>query len=184
MKINTRSLHYRLYDYTYSSWGGASPIATNLCQYVRRLILSPFIILPVSAISFLALIFLAVRAFLTYPLGYSTNWKTLELRGRSPGMFQVAGLQVYSGYFVIPIALVIGNFLAYGQLFIHGVKPGVGSTLSIMLIITEVSVLIFGLIAGMIIFFSSDTYDLFSEWIDAKTEGVCPLIEFDEDDDQ
>lgn len=184
MKINTSALHYRLYGLTYAAWGNDPPSRSNLCQYMRRLALSPLILLfPALFISLIGII-LVVRAILTYPFGYTTDWKSFALRERSLGLFQVGGFQFYSGYIIIPAALIALNHFIFthfpgsGEIHLTGYQRFALTTF-----IFEAVALVMAITFGIVLFFSSDTYDLFSEWFDAKTQGVCPLIEFEGDED-
>lgn len=184
MKIDTHSFHYCLYGLTYSVWGNDPPSRSNLCQYMRRLAFSPLImLLPALFVSLIGII-LVVRAILTYPFGYTTDWKSFALRERSLGLFQVRGFQFYSGYIIIPAALIALNHFIFthfpgsGEIHLTGYQK-----FALTAFIFEVVALIMAAIFGIALFLSSDTYDLILEWLDAKTEGVCPLIEFEGDED-
>lgn len=184
MKVNTKAIHYWLYDLTYSLWGGDAPEKTNLCQYVRRLAFAPLILVPLLFVMFLGTLVILVRAIAAYSLGYSTNWKTGNLQERSPGLFQIHGHQMYSGYLVLPIVLAGMNALFFKHLPpLHGTPViTVDQVSSVIFFTLEGVALVFGTIFGTFLFFSSDTWDLMTEWFDAKTEGVCPLVEFEGDD--
>lgn len=181
MKLSIDSFHYKWYRLTYTVLGEDPPRHTNLCQYARRLFFSPLLFLCVGTLWAFAGVVIGIRALLCYPFGYSTNWKSGTLAERKPALFHLAGSPIYLGHFILPIATFALNYFIYREFrnLAHQDHPSGWAVLAIVIGIFEAAVALVGTIFVVVMFFSSDTWDLFQEWFNAKTQGVCPLIEFD-----
>lgn len=69
MKISTNSWHYKLYKLTYTAYDFDVPSNTNLCQYMRRIMLLAPITLFYYVASFMALLVVLV------PLLFILGWR-------------------------------------------------------------------------------------------------------------
>ena len=183
MKIKIDTPHYKLYSLSYTLWNRMPPEQTNLCQYVRRLAFMPLSLFIVAFLFTLAHIMIGLRAIVAYPFGYTTDWKSGLLNKRSSGLFQVGSFQFYLGYVLFPIALFALNRFVYTHFPESNAKKlTVSQAIAIMVFVFECVAGIAGVIIGSVVLFTSDTYDLITEYFDAKTEGVCPLVEFEDND--
>lgn len=183
MKIKTDTLHYKLYSSSYSIWNGDPPEQTNLCQYVRRLAFAPLNLLLAAFLLTFSYLLVALRSVVVYPFGYSTHWKSMTLNLREPARLRIRGFSFYPGYVLFPIAFIAINCFIYTNFPAWSAKNiSMKQSVAIIAMSLEIVAGVAGLIAVAIIFFTSDTYDLITEYLDAKTDGVCPLVEFEEED--
>lgn len=183
MKIKTDTLHYKLYSLSYTIWNSEPPEQTNLCQYARRLAFAPLNLLLAAFLFSFSYLVVALRAIVSYPFGYSTHWRSMTLNLREPASLRIKGFSIYPGYVIFPIAFIAINYFIYVNFPAwSATNISVKQSVAIVAMSLEIVAGIVGLLAAGIIFFTSDTYDLITEYFDAKTDGVCPLVEFEEKD--
>lgn len=169
MNINKNSWHYAIYRATYIVWNMSPPESTNLCQYVNR----TFLLLPFLFVGALfmwlsfGMVSLAVLLFGRYPTSYmfagDRIWTFEPYKG-----LQVGKLSIYPWMVILPIAIVYGNIMSLTHLYWgshHFMNAGSWSFL-----LGEAMAIVMALFV-----FSSS---LGGEWVKAKKQKVCPLINF------
>lgn len=183
MKIKTDTLHYKLYSLSYTIWNSDPPEQTNLCQYARRLAFMPLNLLIAVVLLIFSYMLVAVRSIAAYPFGYSTHWTSMTLNHREPARLRIKGFSIYPGYVLFPIAFIAINCFIYINFPAwSATNIGIKQSVALVAMSLEIVAVLVGLLAVAIIFFTSDTYDLITEYFDAKTDGVCPLVEFEGED--
>lgn len=184
MKINTRSWHYRLWEFTYSLGSRREPAQTSLCAYVQRII---WLTVPIALLWLVALgaagLFVAVGVIwmLFTGQGYTTprqiHWAfTSDEKGsldrlffRTEG-FLIGRFRLYPYRLILPLLATVGLVWA---LETHPVQTGaVIGTILFLAICAGI-----GWLIGKAR--NTDTYRLFSCYLRDKKEQVCPMIEFE-----
>lgn len=176
MKVNTASWHYWLYKSTYSL-GDHAPHSTNLCQYVRRLVLVapliwlvvvPFMIaitIPAVLLVVLFGLFLGLR-----PTGLGPD-DVLNPYHRYVGykLPKVAGIRIAPWL----VTLVVGS--VYGLYRLRYVMAGHPA------VTTTVVVSIAAFISVIVLNFklrNTETTRLDGAYFAAKKAKICPMVRF------
>jgi len=175
MKINKKSWHYKLYNWSYSvlDEGRYMPETTNLCQYMRQLTIGVFFS-TIYALLIKGLVFgcVTVCALL---FGYTTS-KPFGYHSSPPKFAKYNGLHIF-GQELYPIHAIGFTVLGLCQWWLvshSGWKLPVGIESALFIVV----------IAAYVFAHSnkiSDSGALFSEWVRAKKQGICPLIEFEDE---
>lgn len=181
MVINTKSWHYRAYDFSYAMSSRFAPSQTNLCQYVRRIMfMAPLVGLAfgifftfVGLLSLCYLVFGPIFGWL--PRNWLKPWNVIERDamfkyqglklGRSYNAFQVYPWHVILLAILFSIHWEVGHHFGYGPLRIEGMI--VGGIVSFI-----------ALCIGLAVYFESDTGKLINAWLKARKQNVCPIVEF------
>lgn len=188
MEINKNSWHYRAWAWSHRQGiGEYVPEQTNLCSYVRRLVIGvPLIALGIVVLILLASLLIVIPTNLAIlPFGYYARHPVIEdLSGRHrPSIASYQGLKIGSfrllpWHVIVPVLLVLLGRWNYG-IISHRAFHGFGGVLFIM----ELIVLFMGLLVGGITLYQeTGTGSLIREYVDAKAKGVCPLITFKDDE--
>ena len=172
MIVNTNSLHYKLYKVLHAHTYGRVPEKTNLCAYVRYLVLMPlfllFICLPIW------ICYQVIKAVCFVPLTV-----ILAFFGRRPTRYR-CDLDSFTGYTGLKIGPLELHPWSVALPLVVIASPGLmylssGTTASI--ITASVLVGIAALI-GIFLFFSTETGKLAGAYLAAKKQRVCPVVEF------
>ena len=184
MIINRKAWHHQVYNFTY--WYDLPPRQTNLCQYVRRVVLMGPIM---GATAILLISMLAVGVSFMYlfgpifgwrPKSWIKPWTILD----TDGMVKYPGVKLGSSYnafqlypwHIILAALIVGvHWLLYH--FVGGhVLLTEGKVLGFF-------ILLVALIVGFFFYYgTSDTGKIISQYLAAKKQRVCPVVEFKGED--
>lgn len=186
MNINKNSWHYWLYSHTYKE--GKIPVSTNLCQYVRRIVVSIPCIMFLAAVDFMEFGSEKIWSLLIAPL-YTLNGETerYEIVIRPSHIIVILAMG-YLFYHYTMIALVItgmGIGAVIGEIIdsrwpIVGV-PVVGYLYwNYTIIMVTISALAIVVIIALIAIPDSEAWHIFKEYVKARKRKVCPLIEFRE----
>lgn len=172
MIVNANSLHYKVYKTLKARTGCEVPEKTDLCAYVRYLVLMPlfllFIFLPIwicyqviKAVCFAPLTVI-LAFFGRRPTRYRCE---LESFTGYPGL-KIGSLELHPWSIVLPLVVIASPWFAYRLS---------GTTASII----TASVLV-GIAAaiGTVLFFSTETGKLAGAYLAAKKQRVCPIVEF------
>lgn len=182
MIINKKSWHYQVYAFSY--WG-STPLRTNLCQYMRRLIFVAPVMGIISAFMFVCFVVVITLGLVVMPIfGWlPTNWLVPWEILDGDGRYKYQGLKLGKSYrafqvypwHVILLALVGALewwcYRCYGthSLVLQGMTVGA---------IAAVLAVVFGLIT----YLSSDTGEVVNQYISAKKQRVCPIVEFESEE--
>jgi hypothetical protein len=107
MNIRKNSLHYKVYAWTYSTYSYSPPKETNLCQYFRRLALSPLFVLCTPWF-WLGLIWCVLVFFWTWQ-GLDHGWRYIAVN-TGLGLLMGAGIMLCA-FFCFAIAPELYNRL-------------------------------------------------------------------------
>lgn len=184
MVVNKNSWHYKVYDFSYAlSLKNQPRDRTNLCQYMRRLLFVAPIIGFLCAFMFC---FAAVMVLCFYLFGPIFGWvpkqwlkpwivfddkavyKYEGLRiGRSYNAFQLYPWHVILAVLVVGLEWVVYHVWGFHPLAVQGEIVGAVA-------------LFVGLIFAVVEFSYSDTgtVGLVKEYVSAKKQKVCPVVEF------
>ena len=177
MIINTNSWHYKVYSFTY--FLSSPPKQTNLCQYVRRFLYLPFWAVLMLILA-LCLALIVACAFLLGPVfGYvPRSWNPFKFFD-SDAMVQYQGLRLgksYNAFQLYPwhAVLILGVMALHCAIYHYA-----GSAPLIM----EAKVVggVVGVIAailGFLVYCSSDAGQVVEEYLSAKKQKICPVVEF------
>lgn len=164
MNINKNSWHYKVFANTFSLFEDTIPRQSNLCQYFRRLMFAPFIYL--LAMVAIVIVFAIVGPLSTligyYPVIHNAYGG--DVFEKYPGL-KVKGVEVYP-WMVILLGLFLWLNVAS---FIYA---------------WHVTFIIEGSIVGCIVAlffgvaFIPGLWHLTSEWLAARKQKICPLINF------
>lgn len=189
MRISKDSWHYRVWKFTYFLTrvdGLDAPEQTNLCRYMIRTILYPvpiFLWLFVMGVFGLSIFFVIpniVAVLVGYGmLGIGEPGETyrlrpfpgISIRGRTIPMWQV----VSSSWLLIALAALMVFFPS--KLKILAFKVAIG----ILWVMIGVSALLILFYAGLVIVSVCSRWeglDIMKEYIKAKRQRICPVIEF------
>jgi hypothetical protein len=171
LQINKNTWHYKLYCWTYTTYEGECfiPTNTNLCQYLNRIFWMTIWCALISATTLVIYATLTPIVFLFgfRPAGsqHSTWWV------RYPG-FRVWGqVRLYPWVIVVP-SLVI--YLAHLWIKQAGwMYPT--CVLGCLLLFLVFFILILW-------YQTSDAGSLISKWIEGKKRGICPLVQFTDEE--
>jgi hypothetical protein len=175
MIIDRNSWHYKLYSLTYL-WVGGVPTRlmqkTNLCQYMRRIMLGvPWWGFLMGAIIILATLFGPIFGYVPRtinPMKFFENdmrkYQGLRL-GRSYNTFQV-----YPWHVILAVLFIGSEALIYHYC---GARP----------MIVQASIVggilaLIGIVFGTMMYLDSSTGKIIKEYISAKKQKVCPIVEF------
>ena len=172
MIVNTNSLHYKVYKALHAHTDGKVPEKTNLCAYVRFLVLMPlfllFIYLPIricyQVIKVVCFVPLTVilAFFGIRPTRYRCDPDSFT---GYPGL-KIGPLELHPWSIVLLLAVIASPWFAYRLS---------GTTASII----TVSVLVgIAALIGIFLFFSTETGELAYAYLAAKKQRVCPVVEF------
>ena len=166
MKINRKTWHYRAYASTYLD--DNLPDTTTLCQYIRRLLITPFywiFMVAFLAVGFIMSFFVIIyRAF----IGQRPT-EVLSLNDEdftSYKLPKIAGITIYPWYLIILIAF---GYLCYQ--YTKTTLTGVG----IIGIVIVIIVLILW-------FFDTETWSLIKTGYNDQKRKVCRRVEFVSDE--
>lgn len=179
MEINKSSWHYKAYAWSYVWDFIPVPQDTNLCSYVRTILFR----VPVSAFLFsflfslLGAIILIGNIF-AIPFGYYFRHPMTMTGNHEPtGQYQglaLGNFRLLPWHVLVPVLLVLLGRWNY-RFISHHAFHGLGMAFFIM----EIAMLLVGLIVGgTILYRYTGTGSLIQEYMDAKTQGICPLITF------
>lgn len=187
MEINRNSWHYKLWEWSHREGGGYVPAQTNLCSYVRRLVIG----VPLLTFAFVVFILLAALIIVIpanlglLPFGYYARHPIIEdlneqhrpTVGRYQGL-KIGSFRLLPWHVIAPVLLVPLGRWNYG-IISHRAFHGFAGALFIM----ELLVLFMGLlVGGSTLYQKTGTGTLIREYVDAKTKGVCLLITFKDDE--
>ena len=177
MKIDKNSWHYKAYAFTYDQRYFV-PEHTNLCQYFQRLL----VVLPLQLLKFaflfgcaglLIVFYYLVMTPLAFPFGYKPTYvfgSSSEIMVPYRGL-KLWGVELYPWHFLV---LVLGGVLEWTWIHEQGLKH--------ILIVQGISLGVLALIALIIGFLLSDTWEVIWKYLSAKKQGICPLVEFTKDE--
>jgi hypothetical protein len=178
MHINVDTWHYKVFAWSQKQIHSYVPTHTNLCTYMRHVFLWPWLIglvwivavagIGIGVIPFMLLIgrrptFNDVHG----EMGF-VRYKTISIRS----------FNIYPWHVLLPAFVVWMNYMAFTshQHDVKGVIIGIEAGFAIVL-----------LVFGIAFWKQTSSAALVRSWFDAKTAGVCPLVEFDglpPDDDE
>ena len=187
MQLDKNTWHYRVWNWTHV---GPTPIATNLCSYVQRIIWLPILYGLVGLIFytvvplFFYLIATPIGLLFGYrpgvwaidPLGLNTEW-TREQTTHEPmvkyDLYRIGNFAMKTWYLLI-LGLVV--FIEYALCYFHGTRS---------VLVTEGAVIgaLVAIVGGFICLCwvsdaSSGIGFVVKAWFKAKKQGVCPLVTF------
>ena len=168
MQINTKSWHYKVYKSTYILTED-TPLSSNLCQYMRRLASTPFFYLLFAVIFCIY----TVCGIVGLTIGYCPNYNLEKIKA-----FEQYKLPTFRGHTVYPIVIIapllllwLNMSMAFGgnHYFFFEVEGFSAGLLSL-----------FGLVGAYAWYDNKNYYEpnVFSQWLDAKKQKVCPLVQF------
>lgn len=178
MVINRNSWHYKVYDFTYLFSRKATPRQTNLCQYVRRFLLLPWIgILATVMAAFMVIIITC--AFTFGPIfGYVP--KTFNpLTFFEHDMHKYQGVKFgksYNAFQLYPWHIILGLMFIAGHVAIYyecGIHPLVTEGEWVVGIVAAIAAFI-----GVMVYLDSSTGKVINGYLAAKKQKVCPVVEF------
>jgi hypothetical protein len=184
MIINTSSWHYKIYNYTYGL--GEPPKQTNLCQYVRRLALAPFILTVFGLISIFVAT-LVVCIFIMAPLvGYlPTSLNPIKIYDYETPLEKYQGLPVGKGYWSFQLypwhVILVGLFIAGNVAMVHHFGwHSVVIECQVFGYLIGLPALVFGIVWWYVHHddFEFETGRLISAYLSAKKQKVCPVVKF------
>ena len=172
MIVNTNSLHYRMYKALKTRTGCEVPEKTDLCAYVRYLVLMPlfllFIFLPIWI--WYQILKVVWFATLTVILAFCGGRPTRYGCGSDsftpyPGL-KIGSLELHPWSVALPLVVIASPGLMY---------LSYGTTASIITasVLAGIAALI-----GIFLFFSTETGKLAGAYLAAKKQRVCPIVEF------
>lgn len=181
MNINTKSWHYKFYKFTYKFWDTCVPRQTSLCQYVRRIVFMPLLMLLFLVICLVALIFIYACQLIIAPfaliVGYRPILPFIEDMSNDIAVpyngLKIKGIsfRLYPWHVLLPVGLAYA-FYAWVNFS--------GWFLPLMICIPII------LMIGIIVIWlwltesESESVRLFKASWSAKTSKICPLVTFDD----
>jgi hypothetical protein len=173
VKISKNSWHYRAFAWSYTWDYNHVPENSNLCSYVRRLVIG----VPFNAICFgaVALLFGFISLFML-PFGYYLRdpWHRLGLVRDEVGRFnglKIGKRELMPWHALLPLLLMLVGYANYRVIKNHDYFN--------CWFIVECALLATAAIVAAIIWYDrSDVAGLARTYLDAKTQGICPLITF------
>lgn len=186
MIINKKSLHYKLYESTYKAFDGYVPEKTNLCQYMRRLLVFSLLVYPFLLIVGIAFIIILVfiTALMALPMllvgkrpqmPWEENYTPMGAKNLPP--LRIGKFNFYLVYLVIPFVLYV--LVRYDYHLYH-----TNGFFHPFLVLQSVFVTIAVVVLGLLLRYDTETGQLIGKWFEAKTQGVCPLITFEGTDNK
>lgn len=168
MNINTKSWHYKVYDFSYAMNPWGPPAQTNLCQYCRRLVfVAPLLALLMVIMFAFYGVFFVIKSLAFLVIGYRPNSWQIDKQAPYPGL-KLGAFQLYPWHILAPIAAV---YLEYLLIHYCGWKWP---------LIVEGSLLaVAGLLIGLLFLPDTEGYHLAASWIAAKKQNICPVVTFD-----
>jgi len=157
LTISKKSWHYKLYDLSYSIWSLYPKDYGNLCQYVRRLLFLPLALVVVSIIIGFVSIF--IIPFGHYPYNFSLS-ESFDITYRRYD----ENSKVKAWYITVPLIIIGMFYLFYRVGALGSILTGMG--------------FIVGLIVLVVLFLFVKEETIVGEWVKAKKQGICPLIDF------
>lgn len=187
MNINKNSWHYKLYKWTFFGFFGSNlPNTTTLCAYMSRILgltalralLTIFVVVCVWGINVVLLGLITPFLFLmgklpNFKIGYLSIDQGLEHSYTFP-LPKIKSYNIYPGYILSLVLFVVLNVLSIiniTNITTHSVL--ISFTLSIDFLVLMVVFISFKALSKI-----SFVNNIFYQWIKAKKEKVCPIIEF------
>ena len=168
MNINTKSWHYKLYAWTYYTWGSYPSIATNLCEYTQRLFW-------VSLLTFLFRGFMLAMFVAFMPVMFVFGMRPIDPRNgwmdRPFGPF--VGYRGLFGWLYPWMVLGVAGFVLIEARIFNMHRVGsiwFHSILTALVALIAVLWFVFGS--------KSESMRLFRAWAGAKKDRICPLVSF------
>lgn len=166
MIINTRSWHYKLWKWTYATWGSYNPDKTNLCFYVQRLF---WLTLP----SFIATtLYYVGGAIIMFWFGWYPETFRSDSKFDQFWLPSVYGVKLYPFYLlIVGVEYLLWRHRLLAAIVMHSVF------------------VLMGVMVCCAIWYhqykekqeadNAKPPNLLVEWLSAKKQRVCPLIEFE-----
>lgn len=179
MQVNTNTWHFKLYDMTYLFDEPNMYHGTNLCQYMRRLFLSPFFLfmklltyVVVFGIGGIISLFIGYYPTFSPPRNYHRHaFEQYEL----PNFH---GFKVFPAYGFIPIILGV---LAYFALWVHN-SMAIGASIGLFIGLAIIGTVHFGFQRAINRPYRQPNpnsfFNLFIGWVKVKKAQFCPTVEF------
>jgi hypothetical protein len=173
MQINKKSWHYAAYRWTYTArdqrW--AMSDTTNLCQYFQRI----FWMVPITAvwIAFLSLVYVVLTPIVFLFGGRPHNvWKNTkkDFWTSYPGVKVWGEVRLHPWVIAIPTLFIYLEYLWFKhQAWYWPVSIQGGAIVFI------------GLLIAYSWYDTTDTQTVVNQWVAAKKQGICPVVEFIEE---
>ncbi len=170
MKINRNTWRYKAYASTYLD--GDIPDTTTLCQYVRRLLVTPFY--WILMIAFLAAAF--IMSFFVIIYKVFIGQRPTEVLSLNNDDFTSYQLPKIAGKIIYPWYLIV--FIAFGYLGYFSCRQYPVSTLIGVGVICAIVVVI----VLILWFFNTETWNLIKIYYKDQKQKVCRRVEFVSDE--
>jgi hypothetical protein len=177
--INRKAWHYKVYEFTYRH--DLPPRQTNLCQYVRRVVLMGPLMGVAAAFLLAMMSILVVFHYLLPPFfGWRPRqWSKPFSVFDTNGMVKYQGLKLgssYNAFQLYPWHIILATLVVGAHAAIYHFEGGhpllvEGEILGIILFLLA-------LVVGSVVYSESDTGRLISQYLAAKKQKVCPVVEF------
>ena len=176
MKINKKAWHSKVWLWTHKVVSDVkyAPEQTNLCNYVQRIFwLTPWCVFWMLVITLLYIVATPI-AFLfggrpqniLFPLD-----KKKSLWLPYPGLKVWGEVRVHPWEVVIPATIIYLEYLWFKHCAWYwpvGVQGGI--------------ILLIAMVVLWGVYDSSETKEVINEWVSAKKSGICPLVEFTDEE--
>lgn len=184
MEINKDTWHYKAWAWSHRNWaGGVVPEQSNLCTYVRELVIRvPLIVLALAFLIVLMSVFLVIPLnIVALPFGRYIRHPIIEEIGHEERsiMGRYQGLKI-GGFVLLPwhvLAPVLTALLVWWDCRVIA-RHDFGHP---VLLIQAACLLVAILLGVPFLYSESQAGKLAREYVDAKTKGICPLITFKDD---
>lgn len=181
MIINKNAWHYHVYEFSYALSRDYPPSRTNLCQYMRRIMfVAPFVSVLLAVllafatmVTLIGVLFMPIFGYV--PTKWAKPWYIFEhdgtrkyqglKLGRSYNAFQVYPWHIILLALIVAIEWVVYHYFGVHPLVVQGEIVGV-----ILALV--------GIVVGLFIYFDSSTGKVINEYLAAKKQKVCPVVEF------
>lgn len=177
MIVKKDSWHYKIYDFSYGNYIISNK--TNLCQYVNRIC---FVGIPKAIGIFVGLLFLVpfmviistIVHFIKFLFGYRPDmkhwhdWVEIQKESIKYKSLNIKGFSIYPYHILIMGFIIWLQYLAYYHF-------------KLILIIEGFILGMLGLIVAIWWFLTSEKTNLLRQYIAAKKQGICPIVEFKDD---
>jgi len=172
MMIDKNSWHYKVWEWSYTNpiCDHYPPSQTNLCSYMRRiLLLTPLnaLLVAIGSILYTLVVFIPVVTF-RWCIGYKTTSLDITQDTQEYNGLRVANkVEIYPWHVLVPAAFIGIQAWAFSKF-----NPGhVGIFDAVLAGIAAVVVLTFFML-------KSDKTEVFRDWFWARKQKICPTIEF------
>ena len=177
MIIRTNTWHYRLYRWNY--WDRENiPERTNLCQYVRRLSLTPLTALVSTALECLGLVGLICYTIANYGFGFLFGYVPNGWNPTTADMVKYPGMPL-GRFQLYPWHVILTGLIVALHVWMYSFPDGRPYLLSEAKVV-GIFLAVIALVVGLIFLFCSDTSTVVKQYLTAKKQKVCPIVEFEE----